>query len=123
MKTDENEVRDTKQRLIKAEDVAIDPSSYVDPQGFVFHYEGGLYRCIRPEAATLFRRLIDDGTLARLERERGLIPTHSAELAFIGDTDAMVVRHPLIWPLSYCVEWCPSMLRDGGGAAIRPADA
>ncbi len=116
-------MRDTKQRLIKAEDIVIDPSSDVDPQGFVFHHEDGLYRCIRPEAAPLFRRLIDDGTLARLERKRGLIPTHPARIAFVGDAEAMVVRHPRIGPISTCVEWCLSMLCDAAGTAIRPADA
>ncbi len=105
-------------RHVTREEITVDPSSYVDPQGFVFHYDGQIYRCIRDSAAPLFRRLLEEGTLAALEREHGLVHTVTASLAVEDEPNGLVVEHPRVRPLSYCVEWCPSMLRDAGRSTL-----
>ena len=55
--------------VISKSDLQQDLSSYVDPQGYLFHYDGGIYRFIRGQAAPLFEGLMADGTLDRLTRE------------------------------------------------------
>jgi SAM-dependent methyltransferase len=89
----------------------LDASSYVDPQGYVFHYEGEVYRCVHPDSAPLYRTLLDGGVLAALE-DHGLVPTRKASLRIEDSPDGLVLHHDRVQPLSYCVEWCPSMLRD-----------
>lgn len=105
-------------RTIARREVTVDPSSFVDPQGFVFSWNERLYRCIRSQAAPLFRRLLDDGTLAALEQDHGLVNTAVAPLVVDDEPDGLVVEHPRVHPLSYCVEWCPSMLRDAGRTTL-----
>ncbi len=101
------------QSSVSLRDVNCNPSSYVDPQGFVFQHGNGFFRCIRAEAKPLFHRLIEDGTIELL-RAKGLISTKVSPLSVAEEQNGMVVEHEKIWPLSYCVEWCPSMLCDAG---------
>jgi len=108
-------------RLLARKEITVDPSSFVDPQGFVFHWDGGIYRCIRGVAAPLFRQLFDAGTLAALEKERGLVHTSATSFAIEDEPDGLVVEHSRVVPLSYCVEWCPSMLRDAGRLTLELA--
>jgi len=96
--------------LLKRSEISVDPSSYVDPQGFLFHHDGQIYRCIRAEARDLFDQLTKSGHLARLEREFGLVATTATDLQIEGERDALIVSHPRIEPLSYCAEWPASML-------------
>ncbi len=43
--------------MLKRNEIEIDASSYVDPQGFLFRQDGQIYRCIRAEARELFEPL------------------------------------------------------------------
>jgi SAM-dependent methyltransferase len=103
---------------LSLDDVAVDASSYVDPNGFVFHHEGHVYRAIYREAADLYRGLLDDGTIERLCAHHHLVATAVADLVLQDARVGLVLRHETIRPLSYCVEWCPSMLRDAGLAQL-----
>ena len=103
---------------LSLDDVAVNRSSYVDPNGFVFHHEGHVYRAIYREAADLYRGLIADGTIERLSASHHLVPTAIADLALQDTRVGLVLRHETIQPLSYCVEWCPSMLRAAGLAQL-----
>jgi SAM-dependent methyltransferase len=109
-------------RHVSLDDLRVDPSSYVDPQGFLFRYEDVLYRCIRPVAAPLFRGLMADGVLARLNRDLGLVEADLADLEIAEQPDGLVVRHPTIGPLTYCVEWSPSMLADAARLTLDLAE-
>tara|TARA_B100000676_G_scaffold313542_1_gene396947 strand:- start:55166 stop:56569 length:1404 start_codon:yes stop_codon:yes gene_type:complete len=94
------------------EEIEIDPSSYVDPQGFVFRHDGQIYRCIYNTASQLFLQLLEDGQLTRWQESLGLVETRKSDLVLKDHPDALIVHHRLISPMTYCVEWCPSMLKD-----------
>lgn len=97
-------------QLLRSSEIDVSRSSYVDPQGYLFRHQGHIYRYIRPEAAELFARLLDDGSLDRLRRERGLIQATSTALEIDTEAGGLIIAHPEIKPLSYCSEWCPGML-------------
>ncbi len=101
-------------RVISKTEIHRDHSSYVDPQGYLFHYDGRIYRFINAQSAPIFRGLMADGTLDRLTRELRVVPTGLSNLTIAEEAPGMVVEHDRVWPVSYCVEWCPSMLRDAG---------
>jgi hypothetical protein len=103
---------------VSVDGLAVDPSSYVDPNGFVFRHHGQVYRAIYREAAAFYRGLVDDGTIARLSARQHLVDTAIADLSLADPRIGLVLRHETIEPLSYCVEWCPSMLRDAGLAQL-----
>lgn len=109
-------------RQVSLSDLRVDPSSYVDPQGFLFRYEDGLYRYIRPAAASLFRGLMEDGVLNHLNHERGLVEAELADLEIMEQPGGLVVRHPMIRPLTYCVEWSQSMLADAARLTLDLAE-
>lgn len=102
--------RQTGSTLLKRNDIQIDPSSYVDPQGFVFIHNGSFHRCIREEALPLFRKLLDSRVLDHLEQNFALVPSVPTDLRLEGDEAGMIVTHPRIEPLSFCSEWCQGML-------------
>lgn len=95
---------------IPLKDISHDPSSYVDPQGYVFHYQGAIYRCVYPKSVPLFKQIMENGTLGKLENKFNLVSTQLSDLNIAEHPDAMIVNHEKIWPLSYPVEWGPSML-------------
>ncbi|MCK4302861.1 MAG: class I SAM-dependent methyltransferase [Candidatus Eisenbacteria sp.] len=95
-----------------------DPSSYVDPNGYVFQYDGGYYRAIRVEQTPFYKSLFTDGTIDALVAEHHLVPSSITGLA-IEDADlGLVLKHERISPTSYCVEWCPAMLLDAAAVTI-----
>ncbi len=96
-------------RKLKLSDIGPHSSSFVDPQGFVFEFEGQFYRYIRPHAAPHFRRLLVDGCLSRLSAEYALVETREGALSLDHDPDGLVLHHARVEPTTYCVEWCHSM--------------
>jgi len=103
---------------VPLDEVEVNPSSYVDPNGFVFHHEGRIHRAIYRDAAEFYRGLIADGTIDRLSAHHHLVATSVADIRLEDARIGLVLRHETIEPLSYCVEWCPSMLRDAGLAQL-----
>ncbi len=103
--------------VLSRNDIRRDASSYVDPQGYVFHHKGEVYRYIHPGKAPFYRELLREGVLAELE-DHHLVPTEKASVILEGEPEGLVLRHQRVWPLSYCVEWCPSMLREAGLATL-----
>lgn len=98
------------QNNILIKDISRDLSSYVDPQGFVFHHNEKIYRCIYPESAELFKNIMQNGTLKSLENDFGVVNTKLSDIVIAEKPNSLIVNHEKIWPLSYPVEWCPSML-------------
>lgn len=96
--------------MLKRNEIDIDPSSYVDPQGFLFRYADDIYRCIRPDSKPLFLQLKKSGLLDRLQSEHHLIESTLSPLRVEMEPDGLVVSHPRIDPISYCSEWSPGML-------------
>ena len=99
--------------VLSAADIQRDSSSYVDPHGYVFHYRDEIYRCVHPDAAPRYEKLLDGGSLEKLQ-SHGLVPTSRASLTLKDAPEGLILHHERIEPLSYCVEWCPSMLREAG---------
>lgn len=104
--------------VLSLRDLNVDPSSYVDPNGFVFRHRGVIYRAIYTDVAAFYRGLADDGTYDALTAHHHLVPTAVADLDLHEPTIGLVLRHEAIEPITYCVEWCPSMLREAGCALL-----
>ncbi len=101
-------------RVVGREQIGFPPASYVGLNGFLLEYSGDLYRGIRGTTSAFYRALFGDGTVERSCREHGLAESWITDL-IVPDHDAdLVVGHERVSPQSYCVEWCPSMLRDAG---------
>lgn len=109
--------------MLSLDTIKRDASSYVDPHGFVFHHEGQVYRYIYPAARPRYQQLLDGGVLADLERRCGLVSSQAADVQLAGLPPGLVLRHRRITPLTYCVEWCPSMLQDAAVATLELARA
>lgn len=100
--------------------------SFRDPDGFVFEYEGQIYRALSPSAAELLTSLDRDGHLKRWA-DAGLIVTTSFVPA--GPVfDALSALHPgypaflaheRLPLISYPCEWSPSMLADAAALTLR----
>ena len=54
---------------------ARDPGSFRDPNGFVCHLDGAVFRAIDRECSARVRELESSGLLSMLERQGALIPT------------------------------------------------
>ena len=89
-------------------------------RAFYFITRMRCFRCIRAGAKPLFHELIEDGTLDSLQA-KGLVSTNVSDLSLKEELGGLVVEHEKIWPLSYCVEWCPSMLCDAGRLTLNLA--
>jgi hypothetical protein len=90
--------------------IEVASSSYVDPNGFVFRHNGGLYRAIYPRVEAFYRSLFDNGTIERLRERCSVVPSRIADLQVPETGCNLILEHETIWPSSYCTEWCPSML-------------
>ncbi|MFQ5477297.1 MAG: class I SAM-dependent methyltransferase [Candidatus Binatia bacterium] len=108
----------TAARRLRVGDLAIDPSSYVDPHGFVFRYEGGLFRAIRKDHEDYYRGLFANGTIDRLHDGFGLVESRITSLTIPEIECSLVLQHREIAPLNYCTEWCPSMLKAASVATL-----
>ena len=97
---------------LSLQDIEVDPSSYVDPNGFVFHFQGHVYRAIRAQYAPFYRRLFSDGVIDRLAQRVDLVKTELTPYTVSAAGCDLVLRHQRIEPVTYCVEWSPSMLRE-----------
>jgi 2-polyprenyl-3-methyl-5-hydroxy-6-metoxy-1,4-benzoquinol methylase len=91
--------------------IGVSLSSYVDPNGFLFSFEDRLYRAILPERESFYRALLADAAVGELCERHGLVPTEIAPHAIPEVGCSLVLAHERIEPLTYCVEWCPSMLK------------
>ncbi len=99
-------------------DIRIDDSSYVDPHGFVFKYEGKRYRAIRPHGETFYRKLFENGTIEKLVKNNHLVPSAISSFRIPEVECSLVISHEEISPINYCVEWCPSMLKAAALATL-----
>lgn len=107
--------------MLKRSDIEIDPSSYVDPQGFVFRHADEIYRCIRPDSRNLFEELEASGLLKRLQSDHNLIESTPSKLRIEAEPKGLILSHPRIEPISYCSEWCQGMLWDAASVTLELA--
>jgi hypothetical protein len=101
---------------IPLDEVAFDATSYVDPRGRVFRWNGFVLRAVPSEHAEFFRGLVAQ---PGPEWTRHLVDTEATDLQLEGY--GLVLRHREIRPRTYCVEWPPEMLRAAGEITLELA--
>ncbi len=96
------------------------PSSFRDPSGFLFRYEGKLYRQINKVYADDYRLLNESGLYSRLV-EKGLLIGHTeAHEELAQSNQAHCIIQPELVPfISYPYEWSFSQLKDAALATLR----
>lgn len=96
---------------IPIKDIKVNDSSYVDPNGFVFHYQGNLYRAINSRMEPFYRSLFAEGIINNLCRDFHLVSSEITDYTIQEISCHLVIKHQEIRPVTYCVGWCPSMLK------------
>ncbi len=103
-----------------------DSGSFRDPSGYVFQFEGRVFRALDRASAELLRGLDAQGHLARWA-QAGLVvgtrfvadETLRAQLAALHPGFAAFIEHDRISPITYPYEWSTSMLADAGRLTLR----
>lgn len=92
----------------------VDPGSFRDPSGHVYHLDNRIYRTIQPVAAAQYEAARDSGCLAALVERGLLIASQEVDKAVLGAEGAAatyVVEHPKIGFVSYPYEWSFRLLK------------
>jgi hypothetical protein len=91
----------------------VDPASFRDPSGFVFHRDGILYRQIQRSAAADWDAFRSSGLYDRLAADRLIVEHTDVELELAARPGAVaVVRPRRIGVISYPYEWAFSQLKE-----------
>lgn len=89
------------------------PSSFRDPDGFVFHREGAIYRQINAGYREYYDHLMNSGLYRELVNKKLLISHHEVETERKEDDKVYRVIKPERIPfVSYPYEWCFSQLKE-----------
>ncbi|MBN8787990.1 MAG: hypothetical protein J0I84_12950, partial [Terrimonas sp.] len=89
------------------------PSSFRDPSGFVFEYEGKLYRQVNKRYADDYDLLLSSGLYDELLKGGKLIAHQALQQNLTGSNDWYVTLLPeQIQFISYPYEWCFDQLKD-----------
>jgi len=98
---------------MKIKEIRLEPSSFRDPEGFLFFYNNQLYRQINQKGKNNFDLLIKSGLYQALIKKQLLIPHTEIDLKFAATKDAYKIIKPQLIPfLSYPYEWSFSQLKD-----------
>ena len=103
-----------------------DSGSFRDPSGYVFQFEGRVFRALDRASAELLRGLDAQGHLARWAQAGLVVGTRfvadaalQAQLAALHPGFAAFLEHDRISPITYPYEWSTSMLADAGRLTLR----
>jgi SAM-dependent methyltransferase len=108
---------------ISPDDIQIHASSYVDPNGFVFLYEDQFHRAILQKNEKFYRSLFANGTVEELSNKYNLVESQPTDLSLPELDSSFIICHEKIKPLTFCVEWCPSMLKQAALTTLELAIA
>lgn len=97
-------------RVVSLREVEEHPSSGADSNGFLFEFEGELYRAVSGHGRGVVEQLLDDGTIGSLCDRLLLVPTRRADLLIEGYP--LVVWHEKLPIVSYPGEWSFGMLKE-----------
>jgi 2-polyprenyl-3-methyl-5-hydroxy-6-metoxy-1,4-benzoquinol methylase len=103
---------------LSLKDIKIDTSSYVDPNGFLFHYNNEIYRAIGSESEFFYKDLFKKGIIEKLCKQFHLVSSEITDYSIPEINCNLVLKHRKIEPATYCIEWCPSMLKRAALATI-----
>jgi hypothetical protein len=97
----------------KANDCVTLPASFRDPSGFIFQYQGELYRQVNQSYRDHYQMLMDSGLYSALVNQGMLIPHDEVE-APVADKSCVwkTLKPEPISLISYPYEWCFSQLKD-----------
>jgi hypothetical protein len=88
------------------------PASFRDPSGFLFRYQGSLYRQVNQTYRDDYAQLIGSGLYQRLVDDELLIAHTEADPARAVTPEALAIIQPeLLDYISYPYEWCFSQLK------------
>ena len=105
--------RSPRRPILPTDGSTIDPASFRDPSGFVFHRDGVLFRQIQAPAAADWEALRTTGLLDALVADRLLIDHYDAPLdAAVAPGAAAIIRPRRLDFVSYPYEWCFSQLKE-----------
>lgn len=107
--SDERTVQSTQTAKTDRQTAFLDPASRDEDVGRVFHWQGGVYRGITPQATASMRQLLFSPALPEFN-EAGLVRTEIASLT--SDEYPLVLAHAKIPFRTYCSEWTAFMLHD-----------
>ena len=95
-------------------------ASFRDPAGFLFSYEGVLYRQVNQAGAQDYSLLMDSGLYAKLVKSRLLIPHTETDQPFVHEDAAgyKVIQPERVPFISYPYEWSFSQLKDAALATL-----
>jgi len=82
-------------------------SSFRDPNGFIFHKEGTVYRQINPSYYNFYNHLIDSGLYEELIARQYLVTHHEIERS----NEHIIIRPEQLPLITYPYEWCFSQLK------------
>lgn len=100
-----------KMRKIPKEEIKFDNTSYIDPTGRVFYWEGEIFRAFYPEVSSFYRDLLLSDKLRDMMNRRELVFTDIRDDLELEGFD-LIVRHERIPYISYCFEWSDTMLKE-----------
>jgi ribosomal protein L11 methylase PrmA len=98
----------------------IDPASFRDPSGFVFHRDGVIFRQVNRGYREHYDQLIDSGLYLELVESNLLIDHEEVdERPVVAETAYRVLRPRPVGFISYPFEWSFSQLRDAALATLK----
>ncbi len=103
---------------IQIKDIQKDLSSYVDPNGYVFSLNNNIYRAIKKEKTQFYNALFSKKIIKHLIDNNNLVDSEITDLEIDDPMIGLILKHQKIEPVTYCNEWCPSMLYDAAKVTI-----
>ncbi len=95
-------------------------SSFRDPSGFMFYYQGSLYRQINAIYKKHYDYLINSGLFKTLVKNKLIIAHQEITAENIGSSKAYKIIKPDLIPfISYPYEWCFSQLKDAALTTVK----
>jgi len=106
---------------IPKEEAAFDQTSYVDPNGRVFFWNGRVFRVINEDQKEFFEGLLSAHVFQQLIRDGSVVGTQISPLRL--SDGRILLEHEKIPFRTYCVEWPGEMLKQAALLTLDIAQA
>lgn len=100
------------------------PGSFRDPGGFVFDYEGRLFRAIRAPATEHFEKLAAADVFSELQADGSMVRSTRVDGPLLADLKVrfpeadVFLEHDRVPFVNYPAEWTPAMLADAAALHV-----
>lgn len=98
-----------------------DPSSYVDPHGRLYWFQGEPYRRIQAPMRDFYEGLFQSGVVRELETRYRLVESELVASPVEEGREDLWLKHRRVSRQTYCVEWTPSLLKEAALSTLRLA--